>query len=151
MANEIIIIKEGLTFFDKSVILSWNRYYREKNTMSDEIKTVTEGTAPQQFPFRFSKSHFHRVIHADGVYGGSTPTPGNIILHIYSHMLPIPEQGANDGKGNEMIDKRVIKPGIEREIEVSVVMNLVLAKSTRDWLDSRIKYTEELMQKTGAK
>ena len=145
------IIKFGLTFVDESVILEWNRYEQNKNTMSDAIISLSQETAPQQVPFRFSKSHFHRVIHADGVYGGSTPTPGNIIMHIYSHMLPIPEQGANDGKGNEIVEKRIIKPGIEREIEVSIVMNLALAKSTRDWLDGRIKYTEELMQKAGAK
>lgn len=151
MASEIIIIKEGLTYFDKSVILSWKRYDQQKNTMNDEIKTTTPVAAPKEFPVRFSKSHFHRVIHADGVYGGSTPTAGNIILHVYSHMLPIPDQVINDTKDNEIVEKRIVKPGVEREIEVSIVMNLALAKSTRDWLDGRIKYTEGLMQKPGAK
>ena len=85
------------------------------------------------------------------MYGGPTPTTGNIMMHIFSHMLPIPDQTFNDNKGSEIVDKRVIKPGIEREVEVSIVMNLVLAKSMRDWLDGRIKYTEELMQKSGVK
>jgi hypothetical protein len=143
------IIKEGLTFFEKSVILSWNRYHQTKNTMSDDIKRETPETAPKLVPAYYSKSHFHRVIHADGVYGGSTPTVGNIIMHIWSHRLPLPEQTFNDANGNEVVEKRVLKPGIEREVEASVVINLELAKSLRDWLDSRIKHVEEMTQKAG--
>jgi hypothetical protein len=74
---------------------------------------------------------------------------GNIIMHIWSHRLPLPEQTFNDANGNEVVEKRVLKPGIEREVEASVVINLELAKSLRDWLDSRIKHVEEMTQKAG--
>jgi hypothetical protein len=119
--------------------------------MSDDIIPLKPETAPQQFPVFYSKSQFHRVIHADGVYGGATPTAGNIIVHIFSHRLPIPEHSANDAKGDEIIAQRAIKAGIEREVEVSCVMNLALAKSMRDWLDGRIKHVEETMKKAGIK
>ena len=147
MANEIIILRDGLTFFDKSVILSWNRYHQNKNTMSDEIKTTVPVAAPKQFPVYFSKSNFHRVIHADGVFGGVTPTPGEMVIHFFSHRLPLPEQVVNDTTGKEILEKRIIKPGVEREVEVSCVMSLATAKSMYDWLKERIEYAEQFTQK----
>jgi hypothetical protein len=150
MANKISIIREGLTFFDKSVILSWKNYYQTKNKMSDDIIPLKSEFAPGEYPVRYSKSHFHRVVHADGVYGGTTPTIDSLMMHIYSHMLPLPDYSVNDNKGDEVKEKRIIKPGVEREVEVSIVMSLTLAKSIRDWLNDRIKYVEELKQKTGA-
>jgi hypothetical protein len=88
------------------------------------------------------------VIHADGIYGGVTPTTGNLIVHVFSHRLPIPEQSANDTMGNEVPEKRVVKPGIDREVEASLVMNLSLAKSFRDWLNERIAYIEKTQPET---
>jgi hypothetical protein len=40
------ILKRGLAYFDKSVSLSWNRYYQKKNTMSAlELETIFNGLA----------------------------------------------------------------------------------------------------------
>jgi hypothetical protein len=119
--------------------------------MSDNITPIKTETAPQEFPHFYSKSNFHRVIHADGVYGGATPTPGDIVAHIFSHRMPIPSQSVNDANGNEILAKRDVKIGVEREIETSLVMNLAFAKSLRDWLDSRIKYVEATMKSAGIK
>lgn len=153
MTNEITIIRQGLTFFDKSVILSWIRNCKQEQPMSEEITIDVKPpeVSGVEIPINYYKSNFHRVIHADGIYGGATPTPGDIIVHVYSHRLPIPERAMNGQDGNEIIVKRVIRPGIDREVEASFVMNLEMAKSMCKWLEARIKYVEDIQQKSGIK
>lgn len=97
---------------------------------------------PSELPLHYIKSNFHRVIHADGIYGGGTPTLGNIVMHLFSHRIPWPEKAFNDAFGREIVEKRISKPGIENEIEVSVIMDLNTARLMRQWLDSTIRNSE---------
>ncbi len=99
-----------------------------------------------EFPVYITKSNFYRVVHADGVYGGGTPTPGNIMMTFYSHRVPFPEKTLNDGRGNEIVSKRDAKSGIEQEYEVSLVISLETAKLLRIWLNDTIRNTEVLLQ-----
>ena len=97
---------------------------------------------PDAVDFHFIKSSSFRVIHADGVWGGATPSR-NIAICFYSERLPIPKvvrQSLKDGAlAGEL--KRDILSGFVREIEVEVVMTPDAAVGIRDWLD---KYIEEL-------
>lgn len=99
-----------------------------------------------EMPIYYVKSNFYRVIHTDGIYGGGTPTPGSIMMTVFSHRVPLPERSVNDAFGNEIPQKRVARFGIENEMEVSLVMELSTAKVMRQWLDNAIKNTEEAMQ-----
>jgi len=99
-----------------------------------------------EFPIYIAKSNFFRVIHVDGVYGGGTPTPSNIMMTVFSHRIPFPEKIVNDGKGNEVVGKREVKYGIQQEFEASLVMSLDTAKILRIWLDNTIKNTEALLK-----
>ena len=99
-----------------------------------------------EFPIHVTKSNFYRVIHVDGVYGGGTPTPGNIMMTVFSHRVPFPVKIVNDGKGNEVVSKREVKYGMEQEFEASLVMSLDTAKIFRVWLDNTIKNSETLLQ-----
>src|ERR1035437_500710 len=98
-------------------------------------------------PVFFTKSNFCRVIHADGIYGGGAPTAGNITMSVFSHRVPFPEKTVNDAFGNEIPAKRVVKYGIEDEIEVSIAMSLETAKVMLHWLNSTIKNNEAVIQK----
>ncbi len=99
-----------------------------------------------EFPIYITKSNFYRVVHADGVYGGGTPTPGNIMMTVFSHRVPFPEKIVNDGKGNEIVSKRDVKYGMEQEFEVSLVMGLDTAKIMLLWLNNTIRNTEALVK-----
>jgi hypothetical protein len=97
-------------------------------------------------PYHVTKSNFYRVVHADGVYGGGTPTPGNIMMTIFSHRAPFPEKMVRDANGNEILSKRDVKHGLEQEFEVSLVMNLATAKVMLSWLTNTIRNTETALQ-----
>jgi hypothetical protein len=80
------------------------------------------------------------------VYGGGTPTPGNIMMTVFNHRMPFPTKIVNDGTGMEIVSKRDVKSGMEQELEVSLVMSLDTAKLMLIWLNSTIKNTEYVMQ-----
>jgi hypothetical protein len=117
----------------------------EPKTTSARTEIGSDEIPNGEFPIYIKKSNLHRVVHADGVYGGGTPTPGNIMMTIFSHRVPFPEKIINDGAGREVISKREVKYGIEQELEVSVVMALDTAKIMLQWLDNTIKNTEALV------
>ncbi len=94
----------------------------------------------------FTKSNFYRVIHVDGIYGGPTPTPGNIMITVFNSRVPLPDKTANDALNREIPQKRVGKQGIEQEAEASLVMNLETAKGMHAWLESVIRNAEILLQ-----
>ena len=116
--------------------------------MSEQEKTSPAEPDEKQMNLavHYSKSSLFRVIHADGVYGGATPTAGNVMMTIFSHRIPFPERTMIDAFGNEITRGRVAKSGVERELEVSIVMSLELAKSVLQWLDNSIKNVETLQQ-----
>lgn len=101
-----------------------------------------------ELPVYYVKSNFYRVIHADGIYGGGSPTPGNIMMTVFSHRIPLPEQSANDSTGKEIVQKRVVRYGIENELEVSIVLALNTAKIMRQWLDAAINNAEASLRQT---
>ena len=110
-----------------------------------EIPSVVEVPLGET-PYYVTKSNFYRVIHADGVYGGGTPTPGNIMMTFFNHRLPFPEKMVRDANGKEIVSKRDVKHGFEQEFEVSIVMNLETAKIMLVWLTNTIKNTETALQ-----
>jgi hypothetical protein len=103
--------------------------------------------APNKLPVYYCKSNYFRVIHVDGMYGGGTPTIGNVMMTVFSHRVPFPEKIMNDPTGKEIIEERVVKYGIENELEASLVMELKTAKLMLQWLDTAIKNAEEMQRK----
>ncbi|MGA3283423.1 MAG: hypothetical protein ABSD57_03045 [Verrucomicrobiota bacterium] len=98
-------------------------------------------------PVHYAKSNYFRVIHVDGMYGGPAPALGNMTMTVFSFRTPLPERTMNDASGNEIVRERVVKQGIENELECSLVMNLATAKIMHKWLDDAIKKTEAIQQK----
>ena len=93
---------------------------------------------PEAIDFHFVKSAHFRVIHADGVWGGVTPS-GNIALSIFSERLPIPTIVKNrikDGNqvGEEIAEERNTRTGVVREVETELIMNKATATVFLDWL-----------------
>ncbi|HET7501633.1 MAG TPA: hypothetical protein VFK02_11535 [Kofleriaceae bacterium] len=98
--------------------------------------------------FHYIKSSAFRVVHADGVVGGPTPS-GLIHLSFFSERLPIPtivDHAASDaGGGRLMLGEEIAKEGKEgvvREVEVGVVMTIDMAKKLHMWLGDNIQRIE---------
>lgn len=105
--------------------------------------------------FHYIKGNNFRVIHADGAYGGLSPT-GDLFFCLFSQRPPIPtitaQQVDRDGKlGDEILQERVTKDGLVREIEVGVAMRPEIAealiKFLQEKLDQYKKITEKQEQK----
>lgn len=91
----------------------------------------------------YTKSNFFRTIHADGVIGGNTGVLDELQISLWSQRACYPERVTQGSDGTEILQERVAKPGLERELEVSVVMNLPTAKSFSDWLKTAIENAEK--------
>lgn len=109
-----------------------------EESKSDEPKTVK---------FHYLKSALFRVIHADGAFGGVTPSL-DIFMGIYSQRPALPditthEITPNGMVGQELTEERIAKQGIVREMEAGVVLDLKSATAMREWLDEKIKMLSE--------
>ena len=102
---------------------------------------------PPQITAEFVRSNFYRVIHADGAFGGISPS-GNIRMIIYSEAQRTPNLITYDisptsglteaGRSPEAIPRTIV-----RELEVDIVMRLQVARALRDWLDDKIRDLEK--------
>ena len=111
--------------------------------MSDEKKAKKPEIA-----FHFQKTANFRVVWADGVFGGVTPS-GHLDMVFYSERYPLPKQLVyelrDDGTlGSEIGEKRVAKDGVVRDAELSVQLSLGTAKSLMKWLGQKIEMAEAL-------
>jgi hypothetical protein len=104
----------------------------------------------EKVKFHYEKGNFFRVIHVDGAIGGLTPTL-DIFLSIYNQRAPIPQitvqrVTSSSQLGEEVLEERVQKDGVFREVEVGLVMNLTVAKALHQWLTEKIEIAEKTMQ-----
>ena len=109
--------------------------------------------APTTVCFHYLKSNAYRVIHADGVVGGPTPS-GFLHMSLFSERLPIPtviDYALTDvGGGRKTLGDEVArdgKQGVVREVDVGIVMSIDMAKELHAWLDSNIKRLEASLQR----
>ncbi len=104
--------------------------------------------------FHYLKSSAYRVIHADGIVGGQTPS-GFLQFSFYTERLPIPtmiEHAVTD-LGGELKrlgeeTRREGKDGVVRDIEVGVIMTFDMATKLRAWLDVQISKAAASTDKT---
>lgn len=97
----------------------------------------------------YSKAPGFRTIHADGVFGGSSPNGTNLNIGFFSERASFPdmvahevEEGGRVNTGRE-VQRINSRPGVMREIDVNVVMSVEAAKVLRAWLDHHIQGAEE--------
>lgn len=106
----------------------------------------TPKAQPQEIRFYYLKSNQFRVVHVDGAHGGITPR-GHIQMALFSERAPIPRETVQNEKGKEILEKRVQRNGLIREVEIEAILTLETAKVLKTWLDQRIQSLEELRKK----
>lgn len=93
--------------------------------------------------FHYIKAPAFRTIHADGVLGGPAPS-GFLNATFFTERLAIPQTTtfkvtAAGVLGEELLDERVSRDGITRELEVNLVMSADMAKRLHDWLGDHLQ------------
>jgi hypothetical protein len=102
---------------------------------------------PNKLRIEYHKSQSFRVIHADGVYGGTSPRL-QLFIAFYSERFPIPkvltyETSASGAPEQEIIAERESKEGIFREVEIGVVLDINAAKGFAAWLNEQVTALEK--------
>ena len=102
---------------------------------------------PKKLRIEYKKSNSFRVIHADGVYGGTSPRL-QLFIAFYSERFPIPqvltyETTETGAPIKEVVSERESKEGVFREVEVGVTMDLNAAKGFATWLNEQIVELEK--------
>jgi hypothetical protein len=101
---------------------------------------------PETISFDYIKGNFFRTARADGAWAGTNGF-SDVVLNFYSERTPIPRQTVHflmEGHtlGDEIVERRTSREGMVREVEVSVSMNLDVAKSLKQLLDKHIMAIE---------
>lgn len=118
--------------------------------MTDQAKNPpdTNGT---EITFSFIKSNSYRVIYVDGAVG--SPAPGGLIhAALYNERGAIPRTMVQSITGGRLGPPTTVdaRPGIVREVEVSIMLSREAAIGLRDWLSKQITALENIVA-TGGK
>ena len=119
----------------------------ERASVAKTRSDTTKQAPPKTVTVDYIKSNSFRVVHADGIFGGLTPSL-DIHIDIWSHRQPIPQRSiykvTEDGKlGSELQDERIVRADFVREVEVGVVLDANVAKSLIKWLQDKVKQVEK--------
>jgi hypothetical protein len=123
--------------------------------MATEKKTHVRKSAPADQPktvdFHYIKGPDFRSIHVDGAIGGLT-TKGFLHVALFTERAAIPQRTTHgvlpDGTlGNEILEKRLSKEGIVRQMEVDLIVNEETARDLRIWLDQMLQDFEDRRKK----
>ncbi len=120
--------------------------------MSAARKSTPSAAPPgHQVKSEFIKANYFRVIHADGAWGGLTPSL-HIQMALYSERTAIPHHMTQEvGDESKLITvKTEAKDEIIREVEVDVIMTVPVARALRDWLDEKIGQAEKIREEIEA-
>jgi len=98
--------------------------------------------------FHYIKNPSFHTVHVDGAIGSLTPR-GYIHAALYTERAPIPRVMthalSSDGKLGPLVHSEA-RPGIVREIEVSLLLDKAAAQSLRDWLNEQLIQYDKMLQ-----
>jgi hypothetical protein len=102
----------------------------------------------KEIKFNYIKSNLFRMVRVDAIWAGITPN-FDIHVNLCSERYPIPQQTLHkiepDGSlGEEIIEGRISRDGIVREVEVGAVMDIATAKSLIELLQDLVKQVEKI-------
>lgn len=105
---------------------------------------------PKKLRYHLIKSNAFRTIHADGVFGGVTPRL-SISATVFNERAPLPDQIVHEIKedgtiGSEIVDERIARDGLVRELEANLIMDVEFAKVFVKWLTEKISFIEKTIE-----
>lgn len=101
---------------------------------------------PEKVKFDYIKGNFFRTARADGAWAGTNGF-SDLVLSFYSERTPIPKQTVHQLSGlhhlgDEIVEERVMRDSVVREVEICVSMNLDVAKALGALLTKQIEAIE---------
>lgn len=108
----------------------------------EEWRNPASELAKNEVAFDYIKSQDFKVAWADGVVGSATPN-GLVHFAVYSERQAIPRRQVfeldriddeNAALGREVMEKRLSRGSIVREMSVDVLMTQQTARSLANWL-----------------
>jgi hypothetical protein len=116
----------------------------EDNKDSKEDKVITD---TQEVVFKYVKSNFYRVIHANGAFGGISGR-GEIHIGFYSERIEFPDSSRMTISSAGHVSPEQFEGSRQpvREIEADIVVDLETARLIRLWLDGKIAFMEKLIK-----
>jgi len=107
---------------------------------------------PKEIKFVYEKARHHRTLHSDGVWAGLTPH-AEIQFAFYNNLRRMPisvthEVGENNALGpgaQEELSELV------REVDVTVVMNIEVARATVELLKQMIAQADPIIARQAAR
>ena len=118
------------------------------------VSDVPKPDRPTTLNFDFVKGNDFRVIHADGAYLAGS---GNgLTVSFYSERQALPRRvvhklNTDMSIGDELLEQRVIRDAVIRDVNVSVAMSLQVAKNFYTSLGEIIEKFEAALKKTAPK
>lgn len=101
---------------------------------------------PDELRFVYEKARHHRTLHADGAWSGLTPH-AEVQISFYNDLRRMPISVTHPVK-----DDDTIGPGepqevsdLVREVDVTVVMNVLVAKATIALLNQMVEQAEAII------
>jgi hypothetical protein len=110
--------------------------------MSEETKN------PSTISFDYIKANNFRIVHVDGAFMAGAPQ--GLTISLYSERQPIPRRvvhkiGSNNQLGEEIVEQRLVRDALIRDVEVSLALSIETAKNIHDTLGNIIKQYEEVI------
>lgn len=114
--------------------------------MAEDEELQNQEQAPSHIKFKYIKSGLFRVIHVDGIWAAITPN-SDINISFCSERRPIPKEVVykinSDGTlGEEVLPERQELAAIVREVDVSAVMKVEVAKELIELLQYLVRVAE---------
>jgi len=111
-----------------------------------DISSSPNKRAPQKLKFDYIKGNLFRTARADGAWAGTNGF-SDLVLSFYSERTPIPKQTVHlltdqHGLGEEILEERITRDAVVREVEISVSMSLDVAKALGILLNKQIEAIE---------
>ena len=107
---------------------------------------MKKNKTPSTISFDYVKANNFRIVHVDGAFMAGAPH--GLTVSLYSERQPIPRRvvhkiGSNNQVGEEITEQRLVRDALIRDVEVSLALNLEVAKNIHDTLGKIIKQYEE--------
>jgi hypothetical protein len=119
--------------------------------LAENLPKGGNGQPTQEVVLDYIKGQFFRVVHADGIIGGSTPQ-GQLHIAFYSERPPIPKRtvhqvSAGGALGSPIPEKTVVRDCTAiRELDVDVMMSFQVAEQFYLWLGQRLDEMKKVFQ-----
>ena len=116
--------------------------HSRKNVLTSESPVID---------FQYIKGSGFRSAHIDGAIGGLSPK-GFLHVALFNERIAIPTKTTHSllpsGKlGSEILEDRIVKSGIVRELEIDLIMNEETVRELRNWLDQKLEEFEAKRKK----